>query len=402
MSIEMNRVQAYFDMADVFLVAINSDELVIDVNKAGCKILGYTKTEVVGKNWFDNFVPEANRENSKMVFHEMLRGSLSHMHSEHPILTKEGNQLIINWHNVLAKDDLGSTVGVMSSGADVTSLRRAKGKTGISENRLQSTLDNMLEGCQIIDFDFRYVYLNDSAARQARRRKEELLGHSMMEMFSGIDRTKMFSHLAYCMTSRVSYEMENEFTYPDGFKGWFDLRIEPVPEGVLVFSIDITKRKEAEAELSIYRQRLEEVLAQRASEFADLNQRLTQEVDERRKIEEGLLLRTLVLDNAREVIFLVNKRGDFVYVNEAATKSYGYSHDEFLNMNIRQLLQPKEAPMIESRFNEVFEKGQLELETVHVGKDNSTIPVQVRHRLVKTLHGEFIVSVIRDLNECQK
>ena len=223
----------------------------------------------------------------------------------------------------------------------------------------------------------------------------------MVEMFPGIDRTKMFSHLAYCMTSRVPHEMENEFTYPDGSNGWFDLRIEPVPEGVLVFSIDITKRKEYEKELSRYQLRLEEVVAARTSEFAKMNQNLTQEIDERRKTEEGLMLRAMILDNAREAIFLVNKNGDFVYAKEAASRTYGYSHNEFLNMKLRQLLQPQEAPLVESRFREVTEKGQLDLETIHVRKDKSTTLVQVRHSLVKTLHGSSLSVLSMTLQKVQ-
>lgn len=394
---KLNQVQLYFDLADVFMVVISGDELVIDVNKLGCEILGFAKEEIVGKNWFDSFLTEATRENSRIVFHEALKGSLSHLHYEHTIVTKEGEHRVINWHNVLVKDEMGSTIGILSSGGDVTDIKRAEETIMKTENRLQRTLDNMLEGCQIIDFDFRYIYLNDTAAKQARRKKEELWGRSMVEMFPGIDRTKMFSHLAYCMTSRVPHEMENEFTYPDGSNGWFELRIEPVPEGVLVFSIDITKRKEYEKELNRYQQRLEEVVAERTSEFAKMNQNLTQEIDERRKTEEGLTLRAMILDNARDAIFLVNKNGDFVYANEAASRTYGYRHDEFLNMNLRQLLQPQEAPLVESRFREVIEKGQLDLETVHVRKDKSTTLVQVRHSLVKTLHGEFIVSVIHDV-----
>jgi PAS domain S-box-containing protein len=397
MSTKPNQIEHYFDLADVFMVAISGDELVVDVNKLGCVILGFAKEEIVGKNWFDSFLTQATRENSRIVFHEVLKGSLSHLHYEHSIVTKEGEHRVINWHNVLVKDEMGRTIGILSSGADVTASRRAQASIMKKENWLQRTLDSMLEGCQIIDFDFRYIYLNDTAAKQARRKKEELLGRSMVEMFPGIDRTKMFSHLAFCMTSRVPHEMENEFTYPDGSNGWFELRIEPVPEGVLVFSIDITKRKEYEKELSRYQQRLEEVVAARTSEFAKMNQNLTQEIDERRKTEEGLLLRAMILDHAREAIFLVNKNGDFVYANEAASRTYGYRGDEFLNMNLRQLLQPPEASLVESRFREVTEKGQLDLETIHVRKDKSTTLVQVRHSLVKTLHGEFIVSVVHDV-----
>ena len=43
--------------------------------------------------------------------------------------------------------------------------------------------------------------------------------------------------------------MDNEFTFADGSKAWFELHMEPVPEGVLILSIDITKNKSIEAEL---------------------------------------------------------------------------------------------------------------------------------------------------------
>ena len=109
------------------------------------------------------------------------------------------------------------------------------------------------------------------------------------------------------------------------------------------------------------------------------------------------MLRAMILDNAREAIFLVNSKGDFAYANEAASKTYGYTRDEFLNMNLRQLLRQQDAHLIDSRLKEVFEKGQLELETIQVKKDKTLMPVQVRHSLIRTLHGQFIVSVMRDI-----
>ena len=43
--------------------------------------------------------------------------------------------------------------------------------------------------------------------------------------------------------------MDNEFTYPDGTKEWFELSIQPVPEGIFILSIDISERKRAEIAL---------------------------------------------------------------------------------------------------------------------------------------------------------
>jgi signal transduction histidine kinase len=44
--------------------------------------------------------------------------------------------------------------------------------------------------------------------------------------------------------------MENEFTFPDGSKGWFELRFVPVPEGVCILSLDITENKRSHAALA--------------------------------------------------------------------------------------------------------------------------------------------------------
>ncbi len=118
-----------------------------------------------------------------------------------------------------------------------------------SEARYRSALDNMLEGCQIIGFDWRYVYLNNSAARYGRQAKQELLGRTVMESYPGIEATDMFAALRRCLQDRSAQMAEFEFTYPDGAQGWFEFSIQPVPEGIFILSLDITQRKQAEDKL---------------------------------------------------------------------------------------------------------------------------------------------------------
>jgi PAS domain S-box-containing protein len=130
------------------------------------------------------------------------------------------------------------------------------------EFRHPNVMDYLLEGCQIIGHDWRYLYLNDAAAVHGRKAKEELLGKTMMEMYPGIEHTEMFALLRDCMQNRTSHQIENEFTYPDGKKGWFDLRIEPVTDGIFIISIDITGRKEAENELIKSRNFLDRMIEQ--------------------------------------------------------------------------------------------------------------------------------------------
>ena len=395
---KINIAQLYFDMPDVMIIAINDDEKVTEINKKGSEILGYTKEEIIGKNWFENFLPEHMKQNVKILFHQMLKGTIPLERYENPVLTKKGEERLISWHNILLKDETGNIVGTLSSGADITELKMAERALKESEERFRGTVENMHEGYQIIDCNWHYVYINEAAAKQGRRTKEELQGQNMIEMYPGIENTEMFNQLQRCMTERTSHQMENEFIFPDGSKGWFELRMEPVPEGILILSLDITKRKEIEKELDNYRQRLEEVIAQHTVEYARTNEKLRRKIAEQKKTDEGLKLRAAILDNTREAIFLVNLQGDFAYANQAAARTYGYHLDEFYNMNLRHLMQPEQAKEIESLLKEVIQKGQTELRTIHLRKDRTEIAMEMHLNLMKTSHGHFVVSVIRTIN----
>ena len=392
-----NSAQSFFNQADVFMVTIGSDEFVTDVNMKASEILGYAKSEIEGKNWFDTFVPQKEKEEARRLFHSMLSGSLRHVHTEYPIVTRGGKKLTLNFHSVLISNPEGKIIGVLSSGEDVTERRKKEKTSKETEDRLQVSLDCMIEGCQIIDYDWRYVYVNEAAAQQGRKKKEELLGYTMMQAYPDIDRTDMFNHLRNCMTNRIPHKMDNEFTFPDGSKSWFELYMEPVPEGVLILSIDITRNKLIETELTGYRDRLEQVVAQRTAECAKTNEELTRRIQEAEKAKEALELSAAILDNAQEAIFLVNNKGDFVYANGAALEAYEYSLDEFLNMNVRMLLPLKDAPSLEGLLRHVHEKGAASLEMIHLRKGGGEMTVKVYSNLVKTAHGLFIVFVIRKL-----
>jgi PAS domain S-box-containing protein len=112
-----------------------------------------------------------------------------------------------------------------------------------SEERFRGTLDNMLEGCQILGFDYRYIYLNHAATIHNRRSNSELIGQRYQDMWPGIEETPVFKKIQQTLETRVAQHFENEFAYADGTRGWFDLSLEPVREGVFILSIDITERK---------------------------------------------------------------------------------------------------------------------------------------------------------------
>ena len=161
----------------------------------------------------------------------------------------------------LLKDRLIRLGPAVGRALEESRLRQGRKKDELalraSENRYHGTLDNMLEGCQIIGQDWRYIYLNEIAAWHGQRNKNELLGKTLAECYPNIINSKVYDVFQRCMIERKGARVENEFVYEDGKKAWFELSIQPVPEGIFILSLDITERKRAGDKI---REQLDELL----------------------------------------------------------------------------------------------------------------------------------------------
>ncbi len=118
-----------------------------------------------------------------------------------------------------------------------------------SERRLRHTMDHMMEGVQLIGFDWKYIYVNDALSEYSTYSKEELEGHSILEKYPGVEHTSLFKTLEKCMIQREPTRLETEFAFPNGVKRHFNLSIQPVPEGIFILSVDVTERKKIESDL---------------------------------------------------------------------------------------------------------------------------------------------------------
>lgn len=125
-------------------------------------------------------------------------------------------------------------------------IDRKKAEYAELEKLYYKQLETMIEGVQIIDFDFKYKFVNPAVVKQSKKTSEDLLGKTMMECYPGIENTPLFEKLKNCMQNRCIEHFENEFTFPDGKTEYFELLMQPVPDGLFLLSLDINERKQAE------------------------------------------------------------------------------------------------------------------------------------------------------------
>lgn len=211
------------------------------------KVTGWTNEEMFGMDATKNIHID-DKPYAAAIIKEVMANPGKTIETKFRMLHKDGHYL---WVEGTLTNLLNDTFikAVVFNYRNITRRVEAEEKLTASEKQFRYTLDNMLEGVQILDFNWRFIYVNDALVRSSKSSKEVLLGNTLMEKYPGIDQTALFNTLQRCMTERISEHLETEITFPDGTKANYELSIQPVPEGIFILSIDITDRTKIQAQL---------------------------------------------------------------------------------------------------------------------------------------------------------
>jgi diguanylate cyclase (GGDEF)-like protein/PAS domain S-box-containing protein len=97
-------------------------------NAALLRLAGLAREEVLGKSWFDLFVPPGERSARRAAYLEELPAGEVNRHAEREIVTAGGERRVIEWNVIVLRDESGQVVGCASIGTDVTETRIAERK----------------------------------------------------------------------------------------------------------------------------------------------------------------------------------------------------------------------------------------------------------------------------------
>ena len=156
----------YLDIAGVMLIAINADQEVILINRKGCEILGYKEEEIIGRNWFDHFIPEQDRKSVKAVFTKLVASEIGPVeYFENSVLTKSGMEKIIAWHNTIIRGENDHIMGTLSSGEDVTERKKVEEALKESEKKYRQVVENATEIIYTVDEKGNFTYANPAGLK---------------------------------------------------------------------------------------------------------------------------------------------------------------------------------------------------------------------------------------------
>ncbi|MCC3484249.1 MULTISPECIES: PAS domain S-box protein [unclassified Microcoleus] len=113
------RWRSLLENVQLIVVGLDASGNINYVNPFFVGLTGYTHEEVLGKNWFENFLPSSSIKSTEADFLQLLTHN-AHPYYRNVILTKSGEERFIAWNNTTLQDSDGTAIGSISIGEDIT------------------------------------------------------------------------------------------------------------------------------------------------------------------------------------------------------------------------------------------------------------------------------------------
>lgn len=255
--------ETLFDVAHVILVVIGADQRVVTINRTGCTVLGRPATEVIGRNWFETFIPAASRETEREAFTTLVTSGHGHYPDrEYPVIVADGTERHIAWRQQPFRGPAGTIEALCLSGEDLTERRRGAAALQLAETKYRIIADNTTDWEFWLAPDGRVIYNSPSCLQHtgypAAAFEED------PQLFATIihpaDRQRFAEHRHHAGQALPAEGVEFRIVRADGELRWLNHSCRPVHDDSGTFlgscgsNRDITHSKEAEERL---RQRAE-------------------------------------------------------------------------------------------------------------------------------------------------
>ncbi|MFH1025247.1 MAG: PAS domain S-box protein, partial [Nitrospirota bacterium] len=219
-----------------------------------------------------------------------------------------------------------------------------------------------------LDRDFNFMRVNEAYAKACQRDISEFPGHNHFEYYPHEENEAIFKRV---VETKVPFQIfAKPFVFPDhpewGVTYW-DWTLTPIsdPNGevdFLVFALnDVTKRKQAEM-----------------------------------AIKESEKKYRILIEQASDGIVLLDKELNVIDANSMVSEITGYSREELLNMNTRDIMPPDELASIAPSLKRVLSGETVVEERKLTHKSGSHIFIDVS---VKMLENRLIQVIFRDITQ---
>ncbi len=331
------------------------------LDRAGFEVIGKTKSEAF---------PDGRFAEVEAAILQVIATGKGMMCLRQHILVEGGEMRFHDINLIPEFDDAGQVVRILGIGRDMTDIYRMQEELAARERDYRTLAENLPDLVFRYDRDCRRIFLNKAVESVSDIPSSDLLGKTPTEaaILSAADSMKLQQSIQRILDTGRQEDVSVQMIARDGSTRFFQNLLVPEfgPDGRSIESV-----------LSVAR-----------------------DITWIRLAEEELKLKEFALDQSHEAAYLIDENDlCFVYVNEAACRSLGYSRDELISLTLPDIdpfFTSEKGAALVARLNA---RGTFTLESRHRRSDGSSFPVEIHISRID-YHGRRLnLSLARDITE---
>ncbi len=147
-------------------------------------VLGLTGEELIGKDWINHTVPEGSRKETRSIHQDLLAGELASKCHQNPVLTAEGNTIVISWCKRALKNGKGERIGLVGVGEVGRSIEHFSGSKDDNFGEQPSLFDSIGEAAFIHDDEGKVLAASDEAVKRLKLDRGKLSTRNIQDLYS--------------------------------------------------------------------------------------------------------------------------------------------------------------------------------------------------------------------------
>ena len=350
------------------------------------KILGYRAEEVVGRFFYEFFVPE-EREILKRRAFEVFSKKQPFRKFLNKLLHKDGRVVIVETSGVPILADDGELLGYRGADHDVTERIEAERKLKESEERFRSITNDVMNAVEVgfflLDKDSRIAWMNSTLEKYFGIKKEEFIGKKKEDAVR--EKIKFIFENPGEFERRI-LSPEGANSHMDSFEchvlpgenreeRWLEYKCQPVRTGLYAggcveLYYDISERKRLES-----------------------------------KLRENIEMFKSLAEHAKDAIVMIDDEGKVIFWNRQAEEMFGYRVEEAIGKDAHLLCAPEKYHQDYIKKFDFFRDsgvGKVVGKTIEVTalrKNGEKFPAELSIGAFKIKDRWHAVAIVRDISE---
>ncbi|MBW1897823.1 MAG: PAS domain S-box protein, partial [Deltaproteobacteria bacterium] len=164
----------------ILICGIDSNGITTFINPVIEEVTGYSKDELIGKNWWELLYPGKEYKQVGLLFKVFEEGDLVNNY-EMTITCKNGDKRDILWNRLIKRDSSRNIIEVIGFGNDITERKRTEEELRESEEKFKILFENAPDAYYLNDLEGNFIDGNKAAEELLGYKRDELIGKSFFE-----------------------------------------------------------------------------------------------------------------------------------------------------------------------------------------------------------------------------